>query len=325
MAAIDPQTQAFLDVVNAEGNPHLYELPVADARESLLQMTLQMDAEPCEVRERKELTIPGPAGEIPIRIYWPEVDAEAEAGGEDRGLGILLLYHGGGFVLGDLDTHENMARYYCNHAQLIVINVDYRLSPEHKFPLGVEDCYTVLCWLAANAQDLGADANRIAVTGDSAGGNLSAVVCQLASSRGGPKVAYQVLAYPVASMDMNASYESRDNFGQGEYLLSMMDMSWFSDLYFTKPKEEIEDLRASPILLEDFSELPPALVITAGYDPLRDEGKHYADKLKDAGVDVEYVCFETTIHGFMSFSGAIDAGKDALELAARKLRENLNC
>lgn len=310
-----------MDQVNAEGNPHLYELSVEDARVGLKQMTLQMDIAACEVRERKELTIPGPAGEIPIRIYWPEIE-QAEEGENDK-LAILLLYHGGGFALGDMDTHENVARYYCKHAQLIVINVDYRLSPEHKFPLGVEDCFSAFRWAADNAQDLGGDPSRIAVTGDSAGGNLSAVVTQLSITRPGPEVAFQVLAYPVASMDLSASYKSREAFGKGMHFLSMMDVAWLSDMYFTKPKEEIEDLRASPILIEDFSVLPPALVITAGYDPLRDEGKQFADKLKAAGVDVEYVCFETTIHGFMSFAGALDAGKEALELVARKLRESL--
>ncbi len=304
-------------MVNAEGNPHLYELSVEDARAGIKQMTLQMDIEQCEVRERRELTIQGPAGEIPIRIYWPEID-------EAKSLPVLLLYHGGGFALADLDTHENMARYYCKHAQLIVINVDYRLSPENKFPLGVEDCYAALCWANEHAQELGGDPERIAVTGDSAGGNLSAVVTQLALSRKGPNVAFQLLAYPVVSMDMNADYESRKLFGQGQHFLSVMDLNWLSDMYFTNPEKEKDSLLASPILCEDLSGLPPALVITAGHDPLRDEGKHYAERLEAAGVDVEYVCFETTIHGFMTFGGAIDAGKQALELAAQKLRENLS-
>lgn len=304
--------------MNAEGNPHLFELAVEDARAGLKQMTLQVDIAACEVRERRELMIEGPAGEIPVRIYWPEIT------GVDISFPILLLYHGGGFALGDLDTHENMARYYCKHAQLIVINVAYRLSPENKFPLGVEDCYAALCWANENAAELGADPMRIAVTGDSAGGNLSAVVAQLAASRQGPNVAYQLLAYPVVNMGMDADYESRQTFGGGLHFLSMMDLHWLSDMYFTDPLQESTSLLASPILNEDLSGLPPALVITAGHDPLRDEGKHYADRLKAAGVDVEYVCFESTIHGFMTFAGALDAGKQALELAARKLREKLS-
>lgn len=305
-------------MVNAEGNPHLFELSVEDARAGLKQMTLQVDIDQCEVRDRRELSIPGPAGDIPIRIYWPETTEP------DKSLPILLLYHGGGFALADLDTHENMARYYCKHAELIVINVDYRLSPENKFPLGVEDCYYALCWANENATELGGDPMRIAVTGDSAGGNLSAVVAQLAASRQGPNVAYQLLAYPVVNMSMDADYESRQTFGGGLHFLSMMDLHWLSDMYFSNPDKEKDSLLASPILCEDLSGLPPALVITAGHDLLRDEGKHYAERLEAAGVAVEYVCFESTIHGFMTFGGALDVGKQALELAAQKLRENLS-
>jgi acetyl esterase len=316
--ATDQQTQALLDMVNVEGNPHLYELAVEDARAGLKQMTLQADIASCAIHEQREQMIAGPAGEIPVRIYWPEIS------GRSKSLPILLLYHGGGFALGDLDTHENMARYYCKHAELIVINVDYRRSPENKFPHAVEDCYAALCWAEKNAQEIGGDPKRIAVTGDSAGGNLSAVMTQLALSRQGPSIAYQLLAYPVVSMKMDADYESRKTFGQGEYFLSMKDINWLSDMYFTDPKRESESVLASPILNEDLAALPPALVITAGHDPLRDEGKDYADRLKAAGVDAEYQCFESTIHGFMTFGGALDVGKEALELAAQKLRQHLS-
>ncbi len=314
--SVDPQSQAILDQVNSEGNPQLYELSIADARAGLKEMTLAMDVPESEIGKRQETSIPGPNGDIPVRIYWPRSQSE------ETSPPILLLYHGGGFALGDLDNHENIARYFCNHANVIVINVDYRLSPEHKFPAGVEDCYAALCWAASNAGELKGDSGRIAVIGDSAGGNLSAVMCQLSRSRNGPAIAYQVLLYPVVTMALNPDYMSRDRFGSG-YFLSQKDMQWLIELYFSDIEEEANDVCSSPILAEDLGGLPPALIITAGNDPLRDEGKHYADRLREAGVAVEYVCFEGTIHGFMSFSGALDVGKEGLALVSRHLQENL--
>tara|TARA_R110000824_G_scaffold279180_1_gene467375 strand:+ start:10386 stop:11375 length:990 start_codon:yes stop_codon:yes gene_type:complete len=327
--ATDPQTQALLDMVNAEGNPQLFELSVADARAALKQITLQLDVEFCEVKERRELMIPGADGEIPVRIYWPEIKTEGAYDMVKNGkLPILLLYHGGGYALGDLDTHENISRYYCSQAQVIVINVGYRLSPEHKFPAGLEDCYAALCWAAANAEQLNGDQNRIAVTGDSAGGNFSAVVCQQAMLRQGPKPVFQLLAYPSLNMDLsppsNALYPSRQEFGRGGFFLSQNDLEWLSNMYFENPQEECRSPLCSPALTENLSGLPAALIITAGHDPLRDEGKIYADRLAAAGVPVEYHCFESSIHGFMAFSGALDIAKDALELAVRSLRLNLH-
>ncbi len=316
--ALDAQTKGMLDAGKEAGAPALYEMGVVDARAGLLEMTLQMDAPRQEVAKRIERTIPGPAGAIPVRIYWPEDPAAASS------RPILLLFHGGGWAIGDMDTHENMSRFYCNAANLIVINVDYRLAPEHKFPAGLEDCYAALAWAAENAAAIGGDAGRIAVTGDSAGGNLSAALCQMTKAKGGPAIAFQALTYPAVDLRDEAQdiYPSRKDFAEG-YFLTRGDMDWLAEMYFNSP-EDAADARVSPMLAQDLTGLPPALVTTAGFDPLRDEGKAYADRLAQAGVPVEYKCFETTIHGFYSFSGALDVGRQGLELTADRLAKALN-
>jgi len=315
---LDDQTAAILAQGKETGAPPLYELSVSDARAALKEMTMAVDAPKMPVAKRDERTIPGPRGDIPIRIYWPCTPPGAV-------LPILVHFHGGGWTLGDMDTHENVCRYYCANADVIVINVDYRLAPENKFPAGVDDCYAALVWAAENAGKIGGDPNRIAVIGDSAGGNLSTVICQLAKARGGPKIAFQALVYPAvdATPEADGKYASRKDFGAGEYFLGQEDIRWLKEQYLENP-DQAADPRVSPILAQDLGELPPALVITAGYDPLCDEGKAYADQLAAAGVQVEYKCFETTIHGFMSFSGAIDAGKEGLALAASRIKAVLS-
>ena len=310
---LDAQTQAILDQANEEGAPQLYEMSVEDARAALRDMSLALDIEKSEIHKRIERSIPGPQGEIPLRIYWPQPSMKGGI------LPILMLYHGGGFVIGDLDTHENMARYYCKHGKVIVISVDYRLAPENSFPIGIEDAYTALCWASEHASEIGGDSNLVAVTGDSAGGNISAVLCQLVKARCGPRIAYQFLSYPVVHMNLKADYKSRKTYGGGEYFLGFEIMEWFNKQYFNNPKE-VNNPMASPILTSDLTDLPPALIITAGHDMLVDEGKHYAQRLKEAGVPVEYVCYESTIHGFMSFAGVVDAGREALDLVASRLK-----
>ena len=312
---VDPQTQAILD--QGKGGPQLHELTVAEARSALREMTFKLDIEKTDVHKRVERTIPGPNGDIPVRIYWPA----ALSGNET--LPILVLYHGGGFALGDMDTHENVSRYYAKNGNVIVINVHYRLSPENPFPAGVEDAYAAVAWAAENAGSLGGDKSRIAITGDSAGGNISAVVAQLARERGGPSIAYQLLVYPSVTLRPNSNYASHETYGNGDYFLSRDSLTWLRGMYF-EDSEDSKSVLASPILAKDLSGLPPALIITAGYDILRDEGKHYADRLREAGVPVEYKCFETTIHGFMSFAGGIDAGRQGLDLVVKTLKEKLH-
>ncbi len=309
---LDAQTVALLRQMEEGGQPPLHQLSVEAAREALRQMSGMLDIPPTPVARHIDRTIPGPAGEVPVRIYWPE------AGDTPARPPILLLFHGGGFALGDLETHDSMARYYCAEGHVIVVNVDYRRSPEHKFPAAVEDCFAALVWASGHADELGGDAGRIAVTGDSAGGNLSAAVSLMARDRGGPAIAAQILAYPVVDMHVDADYASRKAFGGGDYFLSYDDMVWLTDMYLEAP-DQADDTRASPILAADLSGLPPALILTAGHDPLVDEGKAYGERLKAAGVPVEQVCFEGTIHGFLSFAGALDAGRQGLACIARHL------
>lgn len=302
----DPQTQTFLDGLAANEGPALFELPVEDARQALAEITKSVDMAPAPVARDEDRKIAGADGEIDARIYWPE--------GAGEGLHpIVILYHGGGWVLGDINTHDSVARYYCANAGAIVVNVDYRLAPEHKFPAGIEDAYAALCWVAENAADLGGDVGRVGVTGDSAGGNISAALTQMTRDRGGPAIAAQALVYPCTTIEVETPYASRDSFGNGEYLLSWGDFHWFRELYFDNVEVEEKDPRASPLLCSDLSGLPPAIVITAGFDMLRDEGKDYADRLAAAGVPVDYRNFEGTIHGFTSFAGLIDAGKEGLD------------
>jgi acetyl esterase len=312
---LDAATQAFLEMQRSRGGPPLHELPIADVRAGIRAMSQQACGPLDDVHRIVNRTIPGGGHEIGVRIYFPR-SANGHA------LPIVLHYHGGGFVAGDLDSHEMLARYYCKHADAIVIAVDYRLAPEHRFPAAVDDSYAALLWARQHAPDLGGDPGRIAVVGDSAGGNLSAVVSQLAKSQGGPRIALQALVYPTTDFGDRPEYASRAAFGGGDYFLSKADMDWFKAMYL-KTDADATDPRASPAAARDLSGLPPAVVITAGFDPLRDEGKVYADRLAAAGVPVEYRCFETTVHAFTSFAGVIPIGLEGLSFVAERMRRAL--
>jgi acetyl esterase len=235
---------------------------------------------------------------------------------------VLLYFHGGGFVAGSLDTHAPLARYLCQNADVIVVAVGYRKAPEARFPAAVDDAMAATEWVARNGKDIGADSSRIAVAGDSAGGNLAAVVCQLAKARGGPRIAFQALFYPLMDFTLAPS-PSRVQFGGGDFFLANRDMEWFRELYLTDPTHA-SDPRVSPLLAPDVSGLPPTLIVAAGCDLLVDEGRAYADRLRAAGVPVEHRCFDGTIHAFMSFTGAIPLGREALSLAASRVRGALH-
>ncbi|HVG56894.1 MAG TPA: alpha/beta hydrolase [Vicinamibacterales bacterium] len=316
---LDPGSAAFLEGMKASGGKPMYEMAVGEARAAISGASAQLAASLADVARVDDRRVPVSGGDIGIRIYTPRT-----TGGK---LPIVLQFHGGGWVAGDLDTHDSIARYYAAHANAIVISVDYRRPPEHRFPIAVDDSFASVEWVAAHADELGGDASRLAVSGDSAGGNLAAVICQLAKQRGGPRIAYQALIYPVVDVRdpvITPLYESRAEFGGGEYFLSTRDMLWFRGHYLTDPAREAQDPRASPMAAADLSGLPPALVVTAGCDPLRDEAKVYADRLTASGVPVEYRCFEGAIHACMSFAGAIPQGLDALSFVAARLKENLS-
>ena len=311
---IDPATDAFLAEVRNSGGKPLYELPVDEVRAAIGANSEMLAGTPIEVGSIVDRTIDADGLAIPVRIYTPS--------GEHRGaLPVVMYFHGGGFVAGSLDTHAPTARYLCQNANAIVVAVGYRKAPEHRFPAAVEDAFAATAWVAAHAGEFAGDGTRLAVAGDSAGGNLAAVVCQLAQARGGPRVAFQALFYPLVDFTL-ANSPSRSQFGGGEFFLSNRDMEWFRDLYLTSASEA-SDPRVSPLLASDLKGLPAALVIAAGCDVLRDEGQAYADRLRHAGVAAEYRCFDGTIHAFMSFCGVIPMGREALALAASRLRSAL--
>ena len=305
---VDPQVQVLLDQMAAAPAVDMTQLDPAVAREAFSQVGPQ--GEPVEVGSVVDRGIPGPAGDIPVRVYTPP-------GATEGPLPLLLFFHGGGFVVCGLDSHDGLARELCVGAGAIVVSVDYRLAPEHKFPAGPEDCHAALAWAVDHAAELGADPARVAVAGDSAGGNLSAVVALMARDRGGPAIAHQLLIYPVCEHRFDtASYV--DN-AEGFFLTRDM-MRWFWGHYLAK-EEDGKNPLASPLLAPDLSGLPPATVITAELDPLRDEGEAYGQRLGEAGVAVASRRYDGVIHGFVSMSAVIDQGGDAIAWSCERLRE----
>ena len=307
----------FLNSIKEAGGGALCDLGVEQARTALLQLTLNTCLPRQEVERTNERSIPVEGGEISIRLYWPENSKREKKP-------LIIQYHGGGWALGDLDTHDTICRYYCNQVSAVVMSIHYRLAPEFTFPTGVEDCYTALCWSVENAESLGIDPQRIAVTGDSAGGNLATVVSILSKERNGPRIKYQALAYPGVDLtpeDVD-KYPSIKKFGCGDYFITAEDLVWLKQVYF-KTDEDAYTVPASPILSDELAGLPPTLILTAGFDPLVDQGKAYADKLKSVGVDVEYQCLEDTIHGFITFAGAMESGKKGLEIISEKIKKSL--
>ena len=303
---LHPQYDAMLRQLAEMEGPPLVDLPVASGRE--MYRTMQPEAPELAVGEVTDADADG----VPVRVYRPAGDGPFP---------VAMMFHGGGWVIGDLATADCQSREICRGANVLVVSVDYRLAPENRFPAAAEDCYAATVWAVAHAADYDGDATRLAVVGDSAGGNLAAVVAQMARDKHGPRIAFQLLVYPVTdgvSFD-TASY--RDN-AEG-YLLTTDSMHWFWN-HYAPDVEQRRDPYASPLLAGDFANLPPALVMTAEYDPLRDEGEAYAQRLLAAGVHAELVRYDGFIHGFFGQTRTIEAARAAMDKACKTLTEVLS-
>ena len=288
---LDPDAAAVFKAFQEAGRPAYETLTPAEARAYYLAGRPVTHPEPPELAAVRDVAIPAPHGAIPARLYEPK--KLRTANGLASG---LVFFHGGGWVIGDLDSHDVVCRQLAHEGESIVISVDYRLAPEHKFPAAVEDAITATQWVATNAADLGIDAARLCVGGDSAGGNLAAVVAIAARDGNGPALSGQVLIYPATDFAMTHPSHSEP---QTSILLTHSVIRWFRDHYLTGAAD-VHDWRASPVRAKTLIGLPPAYVLTAGADPLRDEGDEYAQRLKEAGVPVTYRHFAGQFHGFFT-------------------------
>lgn len=309
---LDPDAKMLLDLIESRNLPSFHTLPPEQARAIYRERRFLTQPEPQAVADIQHLQAPGPAGNIGVRMYRPKDDASMQA------LPALVYYHGGGHTIGDLETHDALCRELCNLSGHAVFSVDYRLGPEHRFPAAVEDSFTALQWVASHAATLRIDPANIAVGGDSAGGNLAAVMALMARDHGGPRLAFQLLIYPVT--DFRFQTASHRTNGQG-YLLTREVIDYFTTCYLGPDADRL-DWRISPALASDHRGLPPALVITAGYDPLSDEGKNYAEQLRAAGNEVEHVAYSGQIHGFILMGRVLAQANEAVALCADRLRKS---
>jgi acetyl esterase len=310
-ATLNPQVEQYLHELSKQGLPPLYRLSLPEARETYRDLTTH--EKPLDVvGSVTERTIPGPSGAIPIRIYVPDSDGDSPS---------LVFFHGGGWMLGGLETHDALCRALANAAGCVVVAVDYRLAPEHRFPAALEDCYAATRWVAANAETIGATQEGLAVFGDSAGGTLAAGVSLLARDRNGPDIEYQILAYPATDFAFDtASYEEN---AQG-YFLTRKDMKRFWDGYL---RSEVDGRHpyASPLRAESLQRLPASLVVTCGFDPLRDEGRAFADRLQEASVPTRHLQYDDVIHGFLTMLAdpELDRAREAIDEIGDAVRSEL--
>ncbi|MFI5000830.1 MAG: alpha/beta hydrolase [Reyranellales bacterium] len=306
---LDAEARMLLDLMDKavqNGRPKLQTLPYRAGRLAVDKMSEDSEADPPTVAKVDDGAFAGPAGEIPFRRYRPLGSAATGP------LPTLIYYHGGGFVIGNIDTHDSTCRRLANKSRCQVISIDYRLAPEHPFPASIDDGVAAFRHIRDNAASFDVDAARIAVGGDSAGGAMAAVVCQTCRDQGDKTPSFQMLIYPAT--DSSQEHASRKAFAEG-YFLSQELIDWFWKAYLPAGTDPA-DLRLSPLLAQDFAGLPPAFVLTAGHDPLRDEGRAYADRLIDAGIKTTYVNYPGTIHGFFSLTRFLPQGLQANDEAA---------
>jgi acetyl esterase len=305
---LDPQVEQLLDLLNE------YDITLSgDVAESRQQLDTMMDLagdDPVSVGRVADVSIPAEDRDLPARAYVPDGEGPFPT---------VAFFHGGGFVLGSLDGYDNFCRLLARRSGCLVVSVDYRLAPEHPWPAALEDAYAATQWLSNNAEQFSGDSNRLAVAGDSAGGNLSATVSLLARERGMPDIHSQVLLYPATAylepMDSRAENASG-------YFLTADDIVWFVKQYLDNELDAHNPL-AFPLSARDLTDLPPAFVLTCGFDPLRDEGIAYADRLREAGVAVEHENYESMIHGFLNMEGIVDRSHDGIDDIAAYLRDEL--
>ncbi len=304
---VHPQAQAFLD--QAANGPGLHEMSVADAR-AMFDAMAALAGPPEPVASVTDLEIEGPGGALPLRVYRPS---------DDDDLPVTIWYHAGGFTVGGLESHDPVCRAIANAAGCIVVAVDYRRAPEHKFPAPVDDTWAALQWVATHGDELGGDPARLAVAGDSVGGCLSTVLSIMARDHGGPPLALQVLVYP--DVDFRFVTPSWTTMGH-DYFVTVAAAEWLRDNYLDRP-EQADDWRVSPTLADDLSGLPPALILYPEFTPIRDDVEAYARRLSESGVPVTPSMYEGQLMGFLSMASIIDAGRDAIDEIGAALRKAL--
>jgi acetyl esterase len=304
---VAPEIRTVLEFIAAQGGPPMETLPPTEARRVAYGFT-QLAGEPEPVARIENRRIPGRAGEIPIRIYTPEGDGPFPG---------ALYFHGGGWMICDLETHDNICRSIAKRAGAVVVAVDYRLAPEHKFPAALQDCEDATRWVADNAASLRIDPRRLAVTGDSAGANMATVIAAKSRDAKGPAIALQVLVYPVTDLTSQETVSHKE-FGEDHFLTGSV-MKWFLANFLAKP-EDARNPDVSPAFIANHRGMPPALVITAECDPLRDEGEAYAKRLQDSGISVVLTRYDGMIHPFLNMLGVSQGAQKAIDQIAAAIR-----